>query len=232
MVAAGCSLDAPLRGEGRRRSPNRSTSRRVGDGGGAPQDRRAGRGRPSARRVEQDPVPASARRIGNRLIPVDRAIWNDPKFQASVRRELHRRDRTSSRGVTIDEREAMLEILDLISNDELDEAAEVIRDNLDDGSSAVFDFTLANIYFQQDRLHAGRPPLPASRSSKHPKFRRAWANLGQIYFRQEDYDGRDRSVHARRRVRRDERGHVRAARRLPHQESRIRSRPSRRSATR
>jgi tetratricopeptide (TPR) repeat protein len=53
-------------------------------------------------------------------------------------------------------------------------------------ASAVVDFTLGNIYFQNDRLDEAQAEyLKAVEKAK--KFRRAWQNLGLIYIRQEKF---------------------------------------------
>lgn len=68
----------------------------------------------------------------------------------------------------------------------MDKAVKLLQKNLGEASSAVFDFTLANIYFQQEKLdEASAAYLVAVK--KHPKFRRAWRNLALIYIRQGDF---------------------------------------------
>jgi len=109
-------------------------------------------------------------------------IWNTPSFKRRFA-ESYLAETEVEPTVTADEREVMLEVLDLISADQMAEAADLLRDNVNDASSAVFDFTLANIYYQQDELDPAGEAYRAA-VSKHPKFRRAWGNLGQIYFRQ------------------------------------------------
>ena len=54
-----------------------------------------------------------------------------------------------------EEREEILPIMDLIQKERFLEAAQLLKDGLDKDKSAVFDFTLANIRFQQDELDAG-----------------------------------------------------------------------------
>jgi len=85
-----------------------------------------------------------------------------------------------------DERKTMQEVLELIGAQKFDAAIALLTKSCNPASSAVFDFTLANLHFQQDRLE------PAARSyviavGKYPKFRRAWKNLALIHVRLGDF---------------------------------------------
>lgn len=53
--------------------------------------------------------------------------------------------------------------------------------------SAVFDFTLANIYFQQEKLEQAAAAYQSA-VTKFPKFRRAWRNLALIHVRHNEFD--------------------------------------------
>ncbi|MEZ5988900.1 MAG: tetratricopeptide repeat protein [Planctomycetota bacterium] len=96
--------------------------------------------------------------------------------------------------VTVEERETMTEVLGLISPDEpdaqprLEEAARLLMRNIGESSSAVFDFTLANIRYQQEDYEKAAVSY-ADAVRKFPRFRRAWGNLGQIRYRQGDHAG-------------------------------------------
>ncbi|MEY2980342.1 MAG: hypothetical protein RL562_569 [Planctomycetota bacterium] len=126
--------------------------------------------------VEQDPQPASP----------GLSIWNTPAFRRQLATS-YLSETEIEPVVTLEERDLMLEVLDLISKDQLDEAVELILDVRTEGSSAVFDFTLANLRFQQDDLPAA---VVACRQAidKHPKFRRAWRLIGQIHVREAEFD--------------------------------------------
>ncbi|NIP24949.1 MAG: hypothetical protein GWN67_11670 [Phycisphaerae bacterium] len=54
----------------------------------------------------------------------------------------------------------------------MDEAAGLLEKNLGEAASAVFDFTLANIYFQQKKLDQAATAYKVA-VEKYPKFRRA-----------------------------------------------------------
>jgi tetratricopeptide (TPR) repeat protein len=81
----------------------------------------------------------------------------------------------------------MLKIMELISADKLNEAIAKLEKLCNQAASAVFDFTLANIYFQQEKLQQAASTYQVA-VDKYPKFRRAWKNLGLIYIRQNDFE--------------------------------------------
>lgn len=113
-------------------------------------------------------------------------IWNDPAFQKQFIESYMAETEIEPR-VTTSERDQMQKVLDFISSDKMDQAVELLRKSQTKATSAVFDFTLANIYFQQEKLEqAAESYLGAV--EKYPKFRRAWRNLGLIYIRQNQYD--------------------------------------------
>jgi tetratricopeptide (TPR) repeat protein len=84
------------------------------------------------------------------------------------------------------ERTDMEKILSLISSDKMDDAARQLEGKRGKAASAVFDFTLANIYFQQEKLPEAAAAYEAA-VEKYPKFRRAHRNLGLIYVRQGEF---------------------------------------------
>lgn len=114
------------------------------------------------------------------------AIWNDPEFQRQFI-ESYIAETDIEPRVTIDERDKMEEILELISSDQMDEAARALSKERGDAVSAVYDFTLANIYFQQDKLDQAAAAYRVA-VEKFPKFRRAWKNLSLIYVRLNKFD--------------------------------------------
>jgi tetratricopeptide (TPR) repeat protein len=117
-------------------------------------------------------------------------IWNDPTFQRRFIDSYIAETEVEPR-VTEVEREQMLEVMELLSSDEqdsLEKAAALLQKEIDrnEAVSAVFDFTLANIYFQQDQLEEASAKYENA-VDKYPKFRRAWRNLGLIYIRQSEF---------------------------------------------
>lgn len=112
-------------------------------------------------------------------------MWNDPEFQRRFTQSYIAETEIEPR-VTQDEREVMQEILALISDDKMAEATKLLSKNLGEAASAVFDFTLANIHFQQDNLDQAIPHYKTA-VEKYPKFRRAWKNLALIHVRQANF---------------------------------------------
>ena len=129
-----------------------------------------------------DMIPSA----GSPLSAEELKIWNDPAFKKQFTESYIAATDIEPR-VTLIERDEMEKILNLISSDKMDEAARQLEKNRGSASSAVFDFTLANIYFQQEKLPEAAAAYEAA-AEKYPKFRRAWRNLGLIYVRQGDFD--------------------------------------------
>lgn len=117
---------------------------------------------------------------------VHRSIWSDPAFQRRFA-ESYLAETDIEPGVDLDERDVMLEVLDLISADRLEEAALLVQRNRGESANAVFDFTLGNIHYQKDELDQAAAALEIA-VQKHPKYRRAWQALAEIHFRQGDFE--------------------------------------------
>jgi tetratricopeptide (TPR) repeat protein len=121
-------------------------------------------------------------------------IWKDPTFQRhfmaswGVNAELEPR-------VTVVEREKMEEILQMMQESDVDGAiAELQRTLAPDRKqrdaaepSAVFDFTLGNIYFQREEFEQATVHYENA-LAKFPSFRRAHKNLGLIYVRTGEFE--------------------------------------------
>lgn len=112
--------------------------------------------------------------------------WNDPAFKKQYTESYIAETEIEPR-VTQGEREHLQTILDLIASDQMDKAAALLEKNRGDAASAVFDFTLANIYFQQEQLEQAAAAYETA-VQKYPKFRRAWRNLGLSYIRTNQFD--------------------------------------------
>ena len=116
----------------------------------------------------------------------DLSIWDD---------ELFRKQFLGSYGVNADiepsltavEYEQMQKILDAMSDDDdMQKAIKLLQKNCSDSSSATFEFTLANLYFQQDRLDEALA-LYDQAIAQFPSFRRAYKNAGLIHVRNGDF---------------------------------------------
>jgi tetratricopeptide (TPR) repeat protein len=112
------------------------------------------------------------------------AIWNDPVFQKQfvgsygINAEIEPR-------VTPDEVKTLEKIRPLMADD-LPAAEAQLKKLMKPGSSAILDFTLGSIQFQQDRMADALANYQRA-VEKFPSFRRAWRNLGLIHAR----DGRN-----------------------------------------
>ncbi len=124
-------------------------------------------------------------RATSHLSELELSIFNGPDFQRRFA-ESYLSEVDIEPRVDEDEVQEMQQVMELIAADDLDAAARMIEERRDGSSSAVYDFTLANIHFQREEL------VPAANNyelavGKYPKFRRAWRNLGVIRIRQEDF---------------------------------------------
>lgn len=113
------------------------------------------------------------------------AIWNDAAFKRQFAQSYIAEVEIEPR-ITVNERKQMGKVLELISSDKIDEAAGLLIKSQSDTNSALIDFTLANIYFQQEKFDLAVPAYQSA-VEKYPKFRRAWRNLGLIYVRQNEH---------------------------------------------
>lgn len=113
------------------------------------------------------------------------AIWNDPTFQRQfvgsygINAEIEPR-------VTPEEVEILEKIRPLMA-DNLPKAEATLRKQMKPECSAILDFTLAGIQFQQDRMLEALGNYQQA-VAKFPSFRRAWRNLGLIYVRDAKHD--------------------------------------------
>jgi len=132
------------------------------------------------------PAEERAARDDGGLSPLELSIWNSPDFKRRFT-ESYIADTDVEPRVTVLERDAMQEVLELISNDQLDEAQVLLLEERNETSSAVLEFTLANIFFQRDQLEEAATEYAAA-VAKHPKFRRAWQNLALVRVRLGEFE--------------------------------------------
>jgi tetratricopeptide (TPR) repeat protein len=128
---------------------------------------------------------APAPKEGSPLTQSELNIWNDPAFKKQFTESYLAETEVEPR-VTVVERDDIEKILQLISSDKMDDAVKQLEGSRGKAASAVFDFTLANIYFQQEKLPEAAAAYEAA-VAKYPKFRRAHRNLGLIYVRQNEF---------------------------------------------
>lgn len=84
--------------------------------------------------------------------------------------------------VTEEERQTLIEILDLIAAGDLVAATAKVEAARGPEASAAFDFTAGNLALQSEQLEAAERDYGIA-VAKHPPLRRAWRNLGQVHFR-------------------------------------------------
>jgi tetratricopeptide (TPR) repeat protein len=121
-----------------------------------------------------------------RLSESELELWNSPAFQRQFTESYLAETEIEPR-ITQLEREKMLKVLELLSADKMGDATRLLQKETNQASSAVFDFTLANIYFQQEDLEKAAASYKNA-VEKYPKFRRAWKNLGVIYVRNGEFE--------------------------------------------
>lgn len=114
------------------------------------------------------------------------ALFDSPEFQRRFAESYVAETDVEPR-VTSVELEQMIEVRDLLSKNKVEKAIALLRENRNEASSAVFDFTLANLYVQSERIEEAEAAYRAA-IEKHPRFRRAWTNLGELVFRQGRFD--------------------------------------------
>ena len=104
-------------------------------------------------------------------------LWSDPEFRKSF---------TASYGVLSDyepeisdaEKKALRGLLEIIKNDPRS-AIVALEEQIKPGTSAAFDFILANLYFQQSDLQQAEQSYRKA-VRKYPNFRRAHKNLSYV----------------------------------------------------
>ena len=114
-------------------------------------------------------------------------FWKDPAFQKSFMGSYGFRAEIEPRVSTL-EKEVMEKILKHLSADnEEQKAIDLLLKNVKPSTSAVFDFTLANIYFQNDKLPDALTYY-TSAIEKFPTFQRAFKNTALIHIRQSNFE--------------------------------------------
>jgi tetratricopeptide (TPR) repeat protein len=124
-------------------------------------------------------VPLSAQEVD-----VD-SIWRDPVFKKQfiggygINADIEPR-------VTPDEVEILEKVRPLMA-DNLPKAEETLRKQMEPDCSAMLDFTLGAIQYQQEKLPQALANYEKA-VEKFPSFRRAWRNLGWIQTKNANYD--------------------------------------------
>jgi tetratricopeptide (TPR) repeat protein len=112
-------------------------------------------------------------------------IWDDPSFQKQF---------LGGYGVVADveprigpEELKVLEAVRPLMGTDLPNATAELRKAILPDRSAILDFTLGSLYFQQDDFRAAQEAFERA-VAKFPSYRRAWRNLGLIHVRDGDHE--------------------------------------------
>jgi tetratricopeptide (TPR) repeat protein len=120
-----------------------------------------------------------------RLSEYELSIWNDPVFRRRLA-ESYAAEADLEPKLTQPEREQLQAAFNLIATDQVDAAIAALQPLCGPLVGATYEFTLANLYFQQEKVDEA---LPYYRTAvdKYPKFRRAWKNLAIILVRKAEW---------------------------------------------
>jgi tetratricopeptide (TPR) repeat protein len=129
-------------------------------------------------------VPATS--VASQWTDFDLALWNDPAFRKRFTESYLAETEIEPR-LTEQERSHLEKAVEYIGDEKVDRAVALLQKHGGEGASAVFDFTLANIYFQQEELFQASVSY-SDAVAKYPKFRRAWKNLALVHVRRGDFD--------------------------------------------
>mgnify|MGYP000128173395 CR=1 FL=1 len=127
---------------------------------------------------------AQTRRTNNAEVELE--LWNRPDFKRWFAASYLAESEVEPRTTTV-ERDQLQAIFEAMSEDRMDKALTELGKRRGAEANAVFDFTLANIHFQNEELDTARD-LYALAVDKYPKFRRAWRNMALIDFRQGEFE--------------------------------------------
>ncbi len=114
------------------------------------------------------------------------ALWNDPTFQKQfigtygINAEIEPR-------VSADEVKILEKVRPLLAEDNLAGAQAMLERHIRPESSAILDFNLGNIKYQQERMAEALASYQNA-VAKFPSFRRAYRNVGLIQARNGEYD--------------------------------------------
>ncbi len=112
-------------------------------------------------------------------------VWNDPVFRKQFVAYYGINAEAEPR-ITPEE-VAILEKVRPLMADDLPRAEKVLKGRMKADCSAILDFTLGGIQFQQDKMADALGNYQKA-VAKFPSFRRAWRNLGLIYVRNGKHD--------------------------------------------
>lgn len=117
----------------------------------------------------------------------DLDLWKDPAFRRKFMGTYGVNSEIEPK-VTMIEKETMEKVMGLMGSEKgMKRARSFLEANTGKGSSAVLDFTIANLYFQLDELEPAAEWYEKA-VEKFPSFQRALKNLGMVYVRLGKFD--------------------------------------------
>ncbi len=113
------------------------------------------------------------------------AIWRDPEFNRRFT-ESYLSETDVEPKVAEQDRENLQRVRQLRQENKIDEAISFVQSVRGKEASPVFDYILGNLYYEKNQLEDAASALKVAKA-RYPKFRRAWKQLGVVYFRLEQY---------------------------------------------
>lgn len=110
-------------------------------------------------------------------------IFRDPEFRERFIESYMSETDIEPTVTGKEEIELLRDVQTLLGQNKPNDAAQLIKDNYNERSSAAFDVILGNIYRQAEQPEEAAATYRAA-VEKHPKFRRAWGLLGHTYAQQ------------------------------------------------
>lgn len=143
----------------------------------------------ASKRTSQEPAPASTAPTTFAPLPAEHelaSIWNDPDFARRLVGSYGFASDAEPR-MTPEEQVTYREKVVPLLRDDPKKALPVLQGMVKPGASAVFDFTLGNIYFQNEDLTNAIKHFEGA-LAKFPDYRRAQKNLAFAMVRQGRYN--------------------------------------------
>ncbi len=117
--------------------------------------------------------------------PEELAIWRSDAFRRQFV-ESYAAESDIEPRLTTPERDLMQKVYDLISAEKPAEAMKLLEGARGDSVTAVVDFTIGNLHFQEERLEQASMAYRTA-VGKFPKFRRAWRNFALVAVREAEW---------------------------------------------
>ncbi len=137
---------------------------------------------------EREATPAAVARPGTPALPQDperASIWKSAEFKRQFEQSYLAESDVEPK-LTATDRDLMQRVYAAMEAQKPAEALQLLEAERNDASSAVVDFTVGSIHFQDERLAEAKAAYTAA-VRKYPKFRRAWRNLALVHVRESNF---------------------------------------------